>query len=324
VIEHRLYVGCIGEAVFRSLDNGATFRRAADGMFAECDVRALVVHPRRPQVLLLGSEEGVFLSEDGADNWRPLPGPVAGTQVWSILVATARPDRVVAGTCPPRLFVSEDGGESWREPNVGMQPDCPRIVHNRVTALASCPNEPDHLWAGVEIDGTYHSADGGRTWRPIGAGLSSRDIHAIACVPIGGGRTRLLAATNNDLNASEDGGVTWQPVGIGDRLPWPYTRALAQRADRPEVVLLGLGDGPPGSEGLIAISRDKGETWAPAEMPGRANSTIWNFATHPADPLLIYASSVSGQIYRSRDGGESWTKLAREFGEVRALAWAPG
>jgi hypothetical protein len=58
-------------------------------------------------------------------------------------------------------------------------------------------------------------------------------------------------------------------------------------------------------------------------MPGRANSTVWNFAVHAADPVLIYAASVSGEVYRSTDAGASWEKLAREFGEVRALAWAP-
>ena len=59
----------------------------------------------------------------------------------------------------------------------------------------------------------------------------------------------------------------------------------------------------------------------PAEMPGRANSTIWNFAVCPADPDLIYANSVSGEVYRSTDAGASWVKLQREFGEIRALAW---
>jgi hypothetical protein len=28
-------------------------------------------------------------------------------------------------------------------------------------------------------------------------------------------------------------------------------------------------------------------------------------------------------VYRSTDAGESWEKLAREFGEIRALAWTP-
>ena len=62
---HRLYVGTIGEGIFRSLDGGETFRRAADGMFVECHVRALVVHPSEPRTLYLGNEQGFFVSRDG-------------------------------------------------------------------------------------------------------------------------------------------------------------------------------------------------------------------------------------------------------------------
>jgi hypothetical protein len=51
------------------------------------------------------------------------------------------------------------------------------------------------------------------------------------------------------------------------------------------------------------------------------NSTIWSFATNPADPALLFAYSISGQVFRSRDGGDSWTKLRREFGEIRAMVW---
>lgn len=325
MIAHRLYVGAVGEGVFRSLDHGATFRRAADGLFVECDVRALVVHPHRPERLYLGSEDGVFASDDGASNWQALPAPIAaGLRVWAIHVCPSRPDRLVVGTCPPRLFVSQDAGQTWAQGQATLAEECPRIRFNRVTALACDPNNPERLWAGVEIDGLHTSDDGGLTWTPIGAGLTSRDVHALLAVPLEGGRCRLLATTNNDANASDDGGRTWRPLGLGEKLPWAYTRALAQRIDRPEVVLLGGGDGPPGSEGLIALSHDGGLTWEPARMPGRANSTVWNFATHPADPMLVYASSVSGEVYRSTDGGASWIKLHREFGEVRALAWAPG
>ena len=53
------------------------------------------------------------------------------------------------------------------------------------------------------------------------------------------------------------------------------------------------------------------------------NSPVWNFATHPADPDLILANSVYGELYRSADGGENWEKLKKEFTEVRALAWTP-
>jgi photosystem II stability/assembly factor-like uncharacterized protein len=192
-----------------------------------------------------------------------------------------------------------------------------------VTCLVADTEDPDRLWMGVEIDGIHESSDGGQSWTRVGEGLTSQDIHALAVVPGEPGRKRLLAATNRDLNASDDGGRSWRPAGMERVLPWNYTRALAQRCGSPEVVLLGAGDGPPGSEGTVALSHDAGRTWAQARLPGLANSTIWNFAVHPADPALVYAASVSGEVYRSADGGESWEKLPREFGEVRGLAWAP-
>src|SRR5205823_13236471 len=95
---HRLYVGTIGEGLWRSTDGGAKFVRACDGMFVECHVRALAVHPRDPGVLLLGSQSGLYQSGDGAGNWRRVDSPVSGLQVWSVLPLPHDPDPVLAGT----------------------------------------------------------------------------------------------------------------------------------------------------------------------------------------------------------------------------------
>jgi photosystem II stability/assembly factor-like uncharacterized protein len=202
-----------------------------------------------------------------------------------------------------------------------MLADCPRIKHTRVTTLAQDHDNPDRLWAGVEIDGLHHSDDGGRTWRPLGEGLTSRDIHALAVLP--GPGPRLLATTNNDLNASDDGGRSWRAREIDRVLPWKYTRALVQLPGRPEVLLLGGGDRPPGWAGAPARSDDGGRSWTAPRLPGRVNSTVWAFAVHPADANLVYAASVSGQLFCSEDAGQNWQRLETEFGEVRALAWAP-
>ena len=319
----RIYVGTIGQGLWRSTDSGETFVRTSDGMFVECHVRALTVHPHDPRTLYLGSEQGLFRSSDGADHWNRLESPLDGRQIWSVLLLPKAPEVILAGTCPARLFRSEDGGRSWTEPSAPMVQECPRIMHTRVTTLVADPTEPETVWAGVEIGGLHRSRDGGRTWQAVGRGLSSLDIHALAIVPANGQGKRFLASTNNDLNLSTDDGQTWQPLQISKALPWSYCRGLAQLTRRPEVVLLGNGDGPPGGAGVVARSTDAGATWQVARMPGRANSTLWNFAVHAADPELVYASSVSGEIYRSLDGGASWEKLQREFGEIRALAWTP-
>jgi photosystem II stability/assembly factor-like uncharacterized protein len=318
MIPHRLYIGTIGEGLWRSLDGGESFARTCDGMFVECHVRALAVHPRNPRVLFLGSEQGLFRSDDGADSWNRVASPLDGLQIWSILLVPGDPDVILAGTCPARIFRSADAGRTWNEADVRMRLDCPRIMHTRVTALCAHGDNPQTVWAGVEIDGVYRSRDGGQSWQPLGTGLSSQDIHALAHVNKSG---RLLASTNNDLNVSRDDGAAWQPLQLHHALPVPYYRGLAQLAGRPERLLLGAGDGPPGTTGLVARSLDGGASWQAAQMPGRANSTMWNFAVHAADADLVYASSVSGQVYRSTDGGASWSKLGREFGEIRALAW---
>ena len=315
---HRLYVGTIGEGLWRSLDGGATFARACDGMFVECHIRALTIHPKDDRVLYLGSEQGLFRSDDGADRWTQVDSPLNSLQIWSILVLPATPEMILVGTCPSRIFRSGDGGRTWKEADARIRQDCPRIIHARVTSFCVSPTDPQTVWAGVEIDGLYRSRDAGVSWRAVGTGLSSQDIHALAAV---GGK--LIATTNNDVNISLDRGDNWQPLNLRATLPLPYFRGLAQQSRHPEVLFLGNGDGPPATTGLVARSTDGGANWQTTQMPGRANSTMWNFAVHASDPELVYASSVSGQVYRSTDAGAIWQKLPREFGEIRALAWTP-
>src|SRR5262249_7966399 len=161
-------------------------------------------------------------------------------------------DVILAGTCPSRIFRSADGGRTWEEPPVRLTKECPRIMHTRVTALLADPAAPGTVWAGVEIDGVRVSRDGGRTWREGGPGLSPQDIHSLAVVPADGRPKHVLAATNNDLNLSTDDGASWRPLKVGQSLPWSYCRGMAQLCGRPEVVLLGNGDGPPGSVGVVA------------------------------------------------------------------------
>ena len=46
-------------------------------------------------------------------------------------------------------------------------------------------------------------------------------------------------------------------------------------------------------------------------------------ASHGADPSVVFTVTNLGQLFRSLDGGVTWTKLAREFGEVRSLCLLP-
>jgi len=322
--EPTIHVGTVGEGIWRSTDGGATWCRACDGMFVECDVRALAVHPNDPRTLYAGTNEGVYRSDDGGDNWTRLGGPLDGLITWSLLIVPHRPEVVLAGTRPAGIFRSTDGGRNWRRADANMAQECGRIIFNRVTTLRADPLDRERLWAGVEIDGVWQSRDLGESWTKIGQGLSSADIHGLAVVPLADGRRRLAATTNNDFNLSHDDGATWEPQRVGERFDHDYCRGLAQRPGRPETLFLGNGDGPPGSTGAAWRSDDGGLVWRRLPLPMVPNSTIWDYAFHSAQPERVYAYSVSGEVYHSSDGGERWEKLTREFGEIRSLAWTPG
>src|SRR5262249_499078 len=152
----------IGNGLWRSTDGGDTFRRASDGMFVECHVRALIVDARDPRVLYLGSESGLYRSNDGADNWQRVESPLNGLQLWSLYQHPQRHDVMLAGSCPSRFFLSRDGSRPWSEPETSIEQNCPRIMHTRVTCFAADPRDTETLWAGVEIDGLHRSRDSGR------------------------------------------------------------------------------------------------------------------------------------------------------------------
>jgi photosystem II stability/assembly factor-like uncharacterized protein len=98
---------------------------------------------------------------------------------------------------------------------------------------------------------------------------------------------------------------------------------MAVRPDRSGVVFLSVGDRPSGETGKLLRSRDWGETWEDAHLPGPVNSTIWGIGTNAADPNLIFCCTIFGQVFRSTDGGQTWVKPKRELGELRMIAWAP-
>ena len=320
-----LYVGTVGQGIWRSTDGGRQFARTAQGMFVECDVRALAADPRNPRVLYAGTNEGCYRSTNAGEDWVPLGGPLSELVIWSLLVLPDEPESLLAGTRPAALFRSTDAGRSWHEVPTNIARECPAgIKFNRVTTLIVDPEIPDRVWAGVEIDGVWRSDDRGQTWTQHANGLSSLDIHGLAIVPAAHGRPRtLLAATDNDLNLSCDEGATWQPQHVGDQFPWPYCRGVKQRPGQPEVIFQGNGDGPPGTVGALWRSLDGARSWQRRPLPAEPNSTIWDFALHPADPLRMYAYSISGLVFASTDGGDTWEQLPRVFGEIRAMLWTP-
>jgi photosystem II stability/assembly factor-like uncharacterized protein len=202
-----------------------------------------------------------------------------------------------------------------------MADECANVRIPRVTALTVDPSDPHVVWAGVEVDGVRRSLDGGQTWTRIAGGLHDPDIHDMA-VRLTPSKT-VLTSTPREIFASTDTGETWHGLGVNKLFRFPYCRSIALKEDDPRVLFVATGDAAVGSTGAIQRSQDGGETWQMLPLPVEPNTPIWAFATNLADPDLILACSHYGQLFSSRDAGDSWVKLPREFSQIRALAWTP-
>jgi photosystem II stability/assembly factor-like uncharacterized protein len=289
-------------------------------VYGEGAVRALAVHPKNPNVIFAGVDDGLYRSEDRGEYWERLDSPMNDFPIWALAIDPADTDTIFAGTRPAALFRSRDGGDQWERLPIDVVDECPNVRIPRVTALVVDPMNSNHIWAGIEVDGVRRSKDGGDTWETVTAGISDPDIHDFVITH--GPPKTLLTITPREVFSSTDDGATWEPIGAGPQVSIPYCRPVAVKADEPQTIFMGNGDGPFGSTGAIHRSRDRGHTWENLPLPVVPNGGFWDFATHHSDPDFILASTVNGQLFFSADAGDSWGKYSKEFGEVHSLAFA--
>lgn len=329
--ELTIVVGTVGQSVMRSADGGNTWERVGPrrGFPYEASVRCLAARPDRAGILFAGTDKGLYRSDDKGAHWRLVDSALNPFYIWALAIDPTEPDVMFAGTgtpTPAMIFRSTDGGESWERRPVEIAAECENVGTPRVTAIAVDPDDRRNIWMGLEVDGARQSTDRGDTWSDVNV-VHQKDVHNIAV--IAGPPKTVFIVANREIYKSTTNGATWETLGMQQNVPWQYARtqtylrAIAVQPSPADTILLGIGDATPGSAGAVARSRDTGQSWEVLPLPVQPNSTIWTFGMHPSDPDIMFAASRYGYLYRSDSGGESWTKLPREFSEIAAVNWLP-
>ncbi|HEU5195252.1 MAG TPA: hypothetical protein VFW70_10985 [Methylomirabilota bacterium] len=321
-----ILVGTIGQGVMTSPDDGASWTRASvrQGMHSDCIVKALLPDVRSPGVVYAGTDQGLYRSDDGGVKWRRLDTPMSGAMVWSLALDPVDPRVMFAGVgtpSKPGIYRTTDGGTTWHRLPVEIAEECPNVGIPRPTAIAVDSTDHRHVWVGLEVDGVRHSSDGGETWTRVNGQIPNPDVHNVLVVA--GPPKTVLVLVNDEVWRSTDDGATWTPARAREVFPWHYPRGIAARPDDDRTVFVTLGDSTPGRIGTLVRSRDAGTTWQAVALPTQPNSAVWTVSIPAAAPALVFAASRYGYLYRSDDGGDSWRKLWREFGEVSSILWVP-
>jgi photosystem II stability/assembly factor-like uncharacterized protein len=171
----------------------------------------------------------------------------------------------------------------------------------------------------VATDGqaVMRSHDGGEKWYRINIRQDLEYDDRVRCLLVDPNNpAALFAGAEKGLFYSEDCGVHWRRVdcALNGFAVW---KLVASESD-PNVLYAGTG-AP--SLAVFFRSRDGGRTWerTPLEMPefcaGVNRPRMLALSVDPEDPLDVWAGVEEGGLFRSRDGGDSWTRIDTTWSE---------
>ena len=94
------------------------FQRAAKGgewkhVLGNLEAYTVFVKPGNPEIVFAGTNDGVWRSTDRGATFKRTAFPDK-KQVWSFMVDSRNPKKMLAGASPIDVYRSDDGGESWR------------------------------------------------------------------------------------------------------------------------------------------------------------------------------------------------------------------
>ncbi len=199
------------------------------------------------------------------------------------------------------------------------------LVLAPAAARAQAPGRVDLRPAGPGAAPDYAAFVAGMRWRMLGPFRGGRCASATG-VP-GRPNEFYFGAVNGGVWKTVDAGRTWMPIFDGQ--PVASIGAIAVAPSAPDVLYVGTGESTlrdsAGYGDGVYKSVDAGRTWTHLGLD--ATQHVGKIAVHPNDPDVVfvaaighlYAANPERGVYRSADGGRSWTKVLYTGPDVGAV-----
>lgn len=303
-------------AIYKSDDNGANWTASDSGLNAE-QIRSITIDPttvdsdpltaenftvyasgRSERIPAAANKDGgLYKSTDAGASWTTIDTGVA--------IVNGRPDMGTART------IALDPRSCTAPPASGPCPIGSGGLRKLLVAASGRPNltAPGLPYPSARI---YRSTDAGATWSGSESGLPLPQ-------DLGPPGAQNYAYTGGVVPLVFDPSNT-QNVYIGTFLNWS-----------PGVA----GAAPPTLANGVFKSSDGGSTWVHASNglpryagPGSTHWSVLALAINPANPQILYAglsnlygAAVSGDVYKTTNGGASWSQASAGIAgqDVRAL-----
>jgi photosystem II stability/assembly factor-like uncharacterized protein len=254
-------------------------------------------------------------------------------KVWNIKPGRAsEPGVLYAGAEPASLFISRDRGETWVMNDAIFDHShrakwFPGAGGLCLHTILLDPEDPERMYVGISAGGCYRTDDGGRSWAPFNKNVRAdfmpdrfpeygQCVHKIAMHPA---RPQVLYQQNHcGVYRSDDAGGEWIDIGEG-RLPARFGFPIAVHPADPSTIYVALEESDEyrmSVDGRFSVwrSRDAGESWSRLSkgLPERAHLVVLReaMATDDLEEVGVYLGTNTGQLFYSRNAGDSWELMA--------------
>lgn len=310
-----IYAGLQGMGIYKSLDRGSLWTPINTGLLDSISLSALEIDPQNPTILYAGFSDafGVYKSTDGGTTWEAVSAGLPDSYVAALALDPTNPVVVYAAT-GGGVFKTTNGGANWTSESAGL-PSTP-------LSLAINPVTPTTLYAGTYGDGgVFVTTNGGGSWTAAAKhGLTNSYVQAVTIDP--SDPKTLYVSADGEMLKSTDGGATFDGLNTGLVDPPSY---LAVDPQHPEIIyalfpccnLAPVKSNVPFSG--VFKSSDGGKSWAVmnAGLPEVGEDEngipqgidVRKLVIAPSNPTTLYLLTDQAGVFKSIDGGISWTAL---------------
>src|SRR3954453_23007876 len=270
-------------------------------------VSDIAIDPRNPFIFYVGlAHGGVFKTGDNGVSFDPIFDKQPALSIGAVAVAPSDSDVVWVGSGEANdrnssdwgdgVYRSTDGGETWQNAGIKESRTIARVVLDPKKTEVAYVAAMGNLWKDGGERGLFKTTDAGKTWKLILRALPPHDSHT-GCGDVA------LDPTNSQ--------IVYAVLYARQRTPWSFT----------------AGPSVTGGEdvGGIFKSTDGGATWKKlgGGLPGQTGRIGLSVSASNAKVVVAVVQSYeggfgplddprskSGGVFRSQEGGETWTRMS--------------